>query len=59
MDYADLVIATIVVVFPLSIAVLVALGASTRISIGVGAMVSLGVVFHALFVSPPGDRRSS
>lgn len=56
MEYADLVLVTVVVVFPLSIAVLSALGAAQVASIGVGSLVAVAVIFHALFVNPPRRR---
>jgi len=59
MDYADVVLAGIVAVFALSIAVFVALGLTTRTSISIGSMGALALMFHAMFVNPPGrgDRR--
>lgn len=54
MEYADLVLAAIVVVHPLAISVLVGLGTDSRISIAIGSAVAAAVILHALFVNPPG-----
>jgi len=53
MEYADVVLATVVVAYPLSISVLMALGATARESLGVGSLLAAVVILHALFVNPP------
>ena len=53
MEYADVVLATVVVAYPLSLSVLVALGSTVRESVGVGSLIAAVVILHALFVNPP------
>lgn len=53
MEYYDLVLTTIVVVYPLTISVLVALGVAVGLSIGIGSLFAVAVIFHALFFKPP------
>lgn len=53
MEYADLVLGTIVAGYSLVISVLVSLGAGLGTAIGIGSLVSIAVIFDALFGNPP------
>lgn len=53
MEYYDLVLTTIVVLYPITISVLVALGVAVGLAIGIGSLAAVGVIFHALFFRPP------
>lgn len=53
MEYADVVLAGILVVFSLAVATLGALGTTPAASVGVGSLTAAALVLHALFVNPP------
>lgn len=56
MEYADLVLVTVLLTFPLSMAVLVSLGTQPVPAIGAGSAVATAVLLHAMFVNPPRGR---
>lgn len=53
LGYPDFVLATVVVGYSLTFAVLGALGMGFRASVGVGSLISAGVLLHAMFVNSP------
>lgn len=54
MEYADLILVTVVLVYPLSIPLLAAAGTSADEAIALGSALAAGIILHALFVNPPG-----